>query len=571
VDRESGRRVPTAKKDTHRPGLAPALGLRAGNDGFFIVPQTDLSWRPIMFFSSWLLQQNTNRQAKRATAARLRQGRFRPTMELLEDRAVPAVLNVTTSLDVIDPNDGMLSLREAVIQANASNGADTIVLPAGTYRLTRAGANEDLATTGDLDITDSLTIAGAGAESTIIDGSGLDRVFQALGAKSVALSGMTIQGGVADDGGGILASDSFLTIDHCTISGNSSQISPSSNQSFGSGISVHGGTLTVSDSTISGNSSVSAYGILGGGGGIRAFDASVTIDHSTISGNSAYAFGGGIFAELGTLSVKGSTIFGNSLSGVYGGGGGIYLGTVDSATIKDSTISGNSTGPFGNPSGGGIWNSFGGPIKGGGGRLTVSNCTLSGNFAYLGGGILNEVGPLIVSDSTLSGNSASYGGGGIYNYFANLTVNNSTLSGNSAIYGGGIFNDHSAIVTTSKLSAAVTNSTLSGNSAIYGGGIYNSYYSTLTLHNSTLSANFATNNDGVGGGIYNASTGTLDINDSALSANSASAYGGGIANFGNLTLRGSTVLGNFAPLGGDVYNAGMLFVYGSIIDDRYDA
>jgi hypothetical protein len=24
----------------HRPGLAPALGLRAGNDGFFIVPQT---------------------------------------------------------------------------------------------------------------------------------------------------------------------------------------------------------------------------------------------------------------------------------------------------------------------------------------------------------------------------------------------------------------------------------------------------------------------------------------------------------------------------------------------------
>jgi hypothetical protein len=33
---------PTAKKDTHRPGLAPALGLRAGNDGFVIVPQTIL-------------------------------------------------------------------------------------------------------------------------------------------------------------------------------------------------------------------------------------------------------------------------------------------------------------------------------------------------------------------------------------------------------------------------------------------------------------------------------------------------------------------------------------------------
>jgi hypothetical protein len=38
----NGRCVPTAKKDTHRPGLAPALGLRAGNGGFFIVPQAIL-------------------------------------------------------------------------------------------------------------------------------------------------------------------------------------------------------------------------------------------------------------------------------------------------------------------------------------------------------------------------------------------------------------------------------------------------------------------------------------------------------------------------------------------------
>jgi hypothetical protein len=36
----NGRCVPTAKRDTHRPGLAPALGLRAGNDGFVILPQT---------------------------------------------------------------------------------------------------------------------------------------------------------------------------------------------------------------------------------------------------------------------------------------------------------------------------------------------------------------------------------------------------------------------------------------------------------------------------------------------------------------------------------------------------
>jgi WD40 repeat protein len=37
---ESGRCVPTATKDAHRPGLAPALGLRAGRDAAFMLPQT---------------------------------------------------------------------------------------------------------------------------------------------------------------------------------------------------------------------------------------------------------------------------------------------------------------------------------------------------------------------------------------------------------------------------------------------------------------------------------------------------------------------------------------------------
>jgi len=34
--------VIAAKLRPHRPGIAPALGLRAGSDGAFIVSQTDL-------------------------------------------------------------------------------------------------------------------------------------------------------------------------------------------------------------------------------------------------------------------------------------------------------------------------------------------------------------------------------------------------------------------------------------------------------------------------------------------------------------------------------------------------
>ena len=59
------------------------------------------------------------------------------------------------------PDNGVCTLRAAIQEANALAGADTINLPAGTYTLSIAGANEDAAATGDLDITDNLTITGA--------------------------------------------------------------------------------------------------------------------------------------------------------------------------------------------------------------------------------------------------------------------------------------------------------------------------------------------------------------------------------------------------------------------------
>src|SRR5207249_8949703 len=93
---------------------------------------------------------------------------------------------------------GFTSLRAAIMEANTTAGADQIVLPAGTYNLTIAGADEDFAASGDLDITDSLTITGAGAATTIIDAStipGGDRVLDILGAINVNLANLTVTGG----------------------------------------------------------------------------------------------------------------------------------------------------------------------------------------------------------------------------------------------------------------------------------------------------------------------------------------------------------------------------------------
>src|SRR5947208_8987790 len=80
--------------------------------------------------------------------------RFRPGLEGLEGRLVPATFMVTTFADVVNPNDHVVSLREAVSMANARPGPDTIVLQAGAYKMSLVGT-DDTNAAGDFDVTDS--------------------------------------------------------------------------------------------------------------------------------------------------------------------------------------------------------------------------------------------------------------------------------------------------------------------------------------------------------------------------------------------------------------------------------
>jgi CSLREA domain-containing protein len=116
---------------------------------------------------------------------------------------------VNSTADTITAGDGDCTLREAIMNANlpaggdttggdcaaGSSGTDTIALPAGTYTLTIGGAGEDLNATGDLDVTDSLTISGRGAGVTVVDANGIDRAFHIVGAATVGLNGLTVTGG----------------------------------------------------------------------------------------------------------------------------------------------------------------------------------------------------------------------------------------------------------------------------------------------------------------------------------------------------------------------------------------
>ena len=72
---------------------------------------------------------------------------------------------------------------------------DQVMVPPGEYFFALPG-NGNLA--GDLDITQSMVLVGAGAANTAVDARGLDRVFD-VRTGDVEIRGLTIRGGVVDD------------------------------------------------------------------------------------------------------------------------------------------------------------------------------------------------------------------------------------------------------------------------------------------------------------------------------------------------------------------------------------
>jgi hypothetical protein len=209
------------------------------------------------------------------------------------------------------------------------------------------------------------------------------------------------------------------------------------------------------------------------------------------------------------------TISGGSLP--YSGGG-IYKQGEGNLTIVNSIIRNNQAGVFG----------FGGGIFNYGGVVTISNSTLSGNFAgQRGGAIYNASGTVTLDRCTIGGNSAVMGGG-IYNAGGDVILDRCTIGGNSARMGGGIYN----AVVNGHASFGLSNSTLNGNFANEaGGGIHNE--GQFTLNNCTISGNAT---DGMGGGIVNETDGSIQ--------------GGGVLTISHCTLSDNSHLGIYNNVGG---------------------
>jgi hypothetical protein len=447
-----------------------------------------------------------------------------------------------------------------MIQAalNAAHDGDAINIAPGTYA-------------GGITIAKSVRLVGEGAAVTTIQGGG---PVVAIGVTSgtveptVSISGVTITGGVTDvdlnngdslfaaAGGGVdvlplrvgggFDTGATVTIADSVITGNRAEpvetmVDPCDPGSCfanaeGGGISNFG-RLTLSHTLVTGNVAGALQGAASvtaeahGGGIYSHVQGTLTIANSVIDDNHARTTtpngtevsGGGI-QDSGVMQLTNSRVTGNSaeLSSSFPGSffagtnvlaeaGGIALRAPSSATIANSTISGNTTN--GTNAGGDVTADTGGIDSDG--SLTLSNSNVENNQVRAG------VPPA-------SGFVAIALGGGLEVEFGSTTVNNTRIHANG-----------------------VRADSASGLVAVNGAGLMNENGGTLTLHNSDASANAAVANGASGfangGGITNFSAvpllppaGLLTVVNSRLTDNVVTASPG------------------ITPMGGGLFTADVL-------------
>lgn len=300
------------------------------------------------------------------------------------------------NFSVLNLNDvGVGSLRQALLDANATAGHDTIDFSAPLFATPQVIVlNSALPT-----ISGSLDVNGPGSQLLTIDaGNGADhlpgtgdgyRLFDVDNGSAsmlidVAISGMKLTGGDVSGVGGAVRSRENLSLTDMAILDNAT----------GPGAIGTNGPL-------GGDGQDGGRG--GDGGGIFSSGGDLTITRSTVSGNSTGRGGNGGLGGNGLSGVVGQTGGDGGNGGSGGYGGGIFIDGGDLILI-DSTISGNSTGGGGVGGRGG--NGGGGEFGGNGGDGG------DGGYAGNGGGIYSSVGQVTISNSTISGNSTSFGGAG---------------------------------------------------------------------------------------------------------------------------------------------------------------
>lgn len=324
-----------------------------------------------------------------------------------------ATLPVTSCAD--DGSAG--TLRSVVATAVSGDTVDLTQLTCSVITLGSTATDTGV----KIDVAD-LTLIGPGRDALAIEGnpgSPTGYVFSAAG--NLTVQALTLRNGhnstaIANPSGGGLTQWNF---GGCV-------------QGLGAG-----STITLTDATVSACVTEGKYGVGGGVAGVN-----IVLNDSTISGN--------------TSRETGWELLGKYASPIGAAGGGVYASS--SIVATNSTISDNKvetlTGATRKTYGGGI------SVRG---QAQITGCTLSGNSADYGGGLIAQTpqpsadgspaapGFVAISNSTISGNTARMAGGGLA-LFARTQVHNSTVAFNqstSPAGAAGLVTDAVAILKSS--------------------------------------------------------------------------------------------------------------------------
>jgi CSLREA domain-containing protein len=375
---------------------------------------------------------------------------------LFSQNAWAATFTVTTSADLVDdkPGDGICktaltiphcTLRAAIMEANALSGSDTIELDGlSTYKLGLAdtsSTDEDSAKTGDLDVTDSVTINGNDA---IIEGPVAGTysrgIFDVLLGKKFKLSHVTItkarntainvhsftSGSTATSSAlieirdskfisntgsdaGAIASHSNLSVVNCEFTDNASVSGGSA-----------GAISAFADATIRSSTFEKNTGVNGGAVNVSG---DLQLTKSQFDGNMAWGDGGALaLFDSASASIEKST-FANNISGGTGegNGGAIALNNENFVSIQNSSFTSNKT--YGTYGGGGVYCSSK-PSS-----LEIISSTFTKNSAEKGSAIYNRCATTL-TNSTLSENESTKKSGGAINANADTEINSSTINKN---------------------------------------------------------------------------------------------------------------------------------------------
>jgi hypothetical protein len=371
-------------------------------------------------------------------------------------------------------------IQAAGVVTNCANDSDLSAKLGGGGLVTFSCGVATIPWTGTKTIAANTTIDGGGNIS--LSGVFGYRLFVVNSGVTLTLKNITLMRGYNPDslgGAGVRNNGGHLVLDRVTMH---SMV----DSAFDGGAIGTIGAVDITNSTFYNNKATNGGAMFGSGSA-----AVISIENSKLYENAATGTGtnqgqgGAIYVYNGArVNIESSDLYNND---ARRDGGAIFVAQNSTAVVTASQIRDNEA----ESNGGGIYSR---------GSVNIGGSQVLRNRADYAGGLGNENGSLTVNDSWISGNSANVaGGGGIANGNSGtgsvLTLSNSTVSGNFASgTGGGVSN--------SRGTATLTNVTISDNNAYSGGGMWNLHFGTAALYNVTIVGNRAISAEN-GGGLGN--------------------------------------------------------------------